>query len=402
MDFEVKIYPRLEKKVTRMATQKNKLEKVWDYANRFGMNGWYTYLEELDLHLVEKNLNHIDTDVDYILSIGTGGSYQGIELILEFSPHKDKFIFLGPSLDPAEINEVIKKIKGKKVGFNIISKSGSTLEIILFINIFKEYISKAHWISIVTSNPYFSDFIQGHFNNVNTIKTFEIAENIGGRFSMASVLGVVTAYLAGLDFKQFINGFLSAKKKLENGDSIIPLQRGVARYLFFSYGSLLENLSTNIKKIAPTLKWARQLWAESNGKENKGMFVSSGFYPEDAHSVGQIWKEGPRKVAETFFILNKTEELIFNNDLAIANIKIKPNDLAYINKSFIEAIIEDRIEAEVPVAIYKLDDFSLCTWGELLFNEMMAVVVEAYYLGVNPFDQPGVESYKKKVKAKIL
>ena len=132
------------------------------------------------------------------------------------------------------------------------------------------------------------------------------------------------------------------------------------------------------------------------------MFISVGTYPEDAHSVGQIWKEGPRKVAETFFLVKNNPDYFFENKLSIQNIHIKKNNLNEINKDFTESIIEDRFESGIPVMIYRVNDFTLETWGKLVFSEMVAVVIEAYYLGVNPFNQPGVESYKEKVKARIL
>ena len=148
----------------------------------------------------------------------------------------------------------------------------------------------------------------------------------------------------------------------------------------------------------PTLQWARQLWAESNGKEYKSMFVSTGFYPEDAHSVGQIWKEGPRKVTETYFVVEQNHDIVFDTSLSIKDLKIQVNSLNQINLAFSEAMIEDRFECGIPVTVYRLPKMDLATWGRLAFNEMAAVVVEAYLLGVNPFNQPGVESYKAKVK----
>jgi glucose-6-phosphate isomerase len=216
------------------------------------------------------------------------------------------------------------------------------------------------------------------------------------------MMGIVASYLAEIDYKEFLRGFLGGREKLETEKDLTALERGITRYTLFSQGKYLENLSTNVKKILPTLKWSKQLWAESNGKEYKSMFISIGFYPEDAHSVGQIWKEGPRKITETYYILEKNTDLTFSNDLSISGMKIKPNSLATVNNDFIEAIIEDRFECGIPVMVNRMEEFSLKEWGELVFNEMVGVVMEAYLHGVNPFNQPGVESYKAKVKSRLL
>ncbi|OHD13288.1 MAG: hypothetical protein A2Y41_14235 [Spirochaetes bacterium GWB1_36_13] len=401
MELELYLTPRMVRKTKRMAETIDFLE-IWEYMNRYGMTGWYYQLGNIDAEKVSKQFEKIDLNVDYIISLGTGGSYQGVEMLVEFSKHKDKFIFVGPSLDPEEIAAITKKVEGKKIGFNIISKSGGTLEIIMFINLFKDVIKKSQWITIVSSNPGFSDFIIESFKEVKTIETFLLPANVGGRFAIGSIMGLVVCYLTGLNFQDFMKGFLDMRESLEKGFTFIPFERGIARYLLFSDGKILENLASNQKKIRPTLNWARQLWAESNGKEHKSMFISVGTYPEDAHSVGQIWKEGPRKVAETFFLVKNNPDYFFENKLSIQNIHIKKNNLNEINKDFTESIIEDRFESGIPVMIYRVNDFTLETWGKLVFSEMVAVVIEAYYLGVNPFNQPGVESYKEKVKARIL
>lgn len=401
MKLEFYVPPRLERRIKKMAI-KSEFAEIWDFMARYGMTGWYYYLGNTNIDQMHKDLECLDRDVDYIISVGTGGSYQGIELLLQFSENKDKFIFVGPSLEPEEIKNILEKIEGKRVGFNIISKSGSTLEIMIFINLFKKNMQKADWISVVSSNPYFIDFIQENFKSVSTIKSFNIAKDIGGRFSIVSSMGVVASYLAGIDYNQLLTGFLNARKELEEGENLAPLERGISRYLLFSQGKVLENLTTNLKKVVPTLKWAKQLWAESNGKEYKSMFVTTGYYPEDAHSVGQIWKEGPRKVAETYYLLDKNGDLNFDTDLSIGQMKIKLNSMAEINNNFIEAIVEDRFECGIPVTVYRMNEFNLTEWGHLIFSEMVGVVMEAFLLGVNPFNQPGVESYKKKVQERIL
>ncbi|PKL13883.1 MAG: hypothetical protein CVV50_02995, partial [Spirochaetae bacterium HGW-Spirochaetae-6] len=265
-------------------------------------------------------------------------------------------------------------------------------------------LERAEWISIISSNPYFVDFVKEHFPKIPVIRHFELNEDIGGRFSIASIMSAVCCYLAKLDFSEFQAGFREAKKSLILGENLLPQQRGIARYLLFGKGKLLENLATNSRKVLPTLRWGRQLWAESNGKEYKSMFISTGYYPEDAHSVGQIWKEGPRSITETFFLVQNDyqNDLPFTNTLTLPNQKIRAKTLGEISDAFIEGIIEDRIESGIPVIIYRLPGFDLKTWGKLMFNEMVSVIIEADFLGVNPFNQPGVESYKNKVKKRIL
>lgn len=401
MKLDFYIPPRFERRIKNNAI-KTEFDEIWEWMGRYQMTGWYYYLGSTDLDRVTEKAKKMDMNqVDYVLSIGTGGSYQGVDMLLQFSPHQEKFIFIGPSLDPDEIAAIMKKIEGKRIGVNLISKSGGTLEILIFINLFRPFLEQAQWMCLITSNPSFVSFIQEHFKKPE-IFDFEIAKDIGGRFSIASSMGLVVATQGGLNFDDFSAQFLAARKEMEAGENLLPFERGIARYLLFTDGKILENLATNSKKIMPTLQWARQLWAESNGKEYKSMFVSTGFYPEDAHSVGQIWKEGPRKVTETYFVVEQNHDIVFDTSLSIKDLKIQVNSLNQINLAFSEAMIEDRFECGIPVTVYRLPKMDLATWGRLAFNEMAAVVVEAYLLGVNPFNQPGVESYKAKVKDRIL
>ncbi|HOJ50616.1 MAG TPA: hypothetical protein PKW55_07390 [Spirochaetota bacterium] len=402
MELEFYYQPRLLRKIKNKAMQID-FKELFSFMERYGMVEWYYYLGNKGIKEIEDDVKSFDMNIDYIVCLGTGGSYQGIEVLIQFSEMKDRFLFIGPSLDPWEINEIKRKLDGKKVGFNIISKSGSTMETIFFINIFHDIISKAKWISVISSNKNFYESIKEEFSSVKNIKFFEISKNIGGRFSIVSNMGVVTGFMAKVDYSRFLDGFLDARKELEHEDNLSPIERGLARYYLFNSDILLENLATNKKKIIPTLKWCKQLLAESNGKEYKSMFVSVGFYPEDAHSVGQIWKEGPRNVTETFFILENddSEDIILENK-STKFLTPREKSLSKINQSFIEAIIEDRFESGVPTTVYKLRAFTPYEWGRLIFTEMVAVVVEAYFLGVNPFNQPGVESYKKKVEERIM
>lgn len=402
MRLDFYIPPRFERRIKNNAI-KTEFDEIWEWMGRYQMTGWYYYLGSTDLDKVTLKAQKINLNqVDFVLCFGTGGSYQGVEMLLQFSPYKNKFIFVGPSLDPEEVQKILEKIKGKKIGVNLISKSGGTLEIMIFLNLFKPFLTQAAWICLITSNQNFLDFIKEHFKQPE-IFHFEIAKDIGGRFSIASSMGLVIATQGGLNFDDFSEQFLLARKEMESGDNLIPFERGIARYLFFTHGKILENLATNSKKIMPTLKWARQLWAESNGKEYKSMFISTGFYPEDAHSVGQIWKEGPRKVTETYFVVEEqNNDIVFDTPLVFKDLSLQESSLNKINLAFSEAMIEDRFECGIPVSVYRLPKMDLATWGRLAFNEMVAVVVEAYLLGVNPFNQPGVESYKTKVKEKIL
>ncbi|PKL15363.1 MAG: hypothetical protein CVV50_00405, partial [Spirochaetae bacterium HGW-Spirochaetae-6] len=134
MRLELGVPPRLERKILRMA-ERTLIDEIWLSMQKYGMGGWYNYFDNFDFSQVASDLKTLDLSVDYILSVGTGGSYQGVEALLEFSPIKDKFIFIGPSLDRDEIEGILNKIKGKRLGFNLISKSGTTLEIMVFLNL---------------------------------------------------------------------------------------------------------------------------------------------------------------------------------------------------------------------------------------------------------------------------
>lgn len=376
-------------------------DQVFKKLEKYDMMDWYSYFDDLDIVKFQKRLEPIPyQECDYIIFIGTGGSFQGLEAIAHFF-NQSHWLFLGSSLDKRELDNLKLKIKGSKIGFNIISKTATTLEILLMIDLFYQEISQSLFINVVSSYDFLYQKVKSQFDGV-PVNSFHIQEKTGGRFSLMGEMGLLAFFLAGADLNLAVESFKSEKQKLLNNFfSYTGLLRGTQRYYYQSCKNyLLEVLSTNERAISPLLAWSRQLFAESDGKNEKGMYISLAYYPKDAHSIGQIFVQGKKIAIETFILFENDSKVPLSiNQNSYSQIPL--SKIGNLNKYFIESIIQDRVETNIPVSVYYLKEGCVKDFSAYIFSESISILVECFLLDVNPFDQPGVEGYKKKIKTAI-
>lgn len=348
-------------------------------------------------------------DVDVIVVIGIGGSYLGVKAVYKwvYTPNtsKKKIIFAGHNLSSKELNHLLILLKKQKYGLCVISKSGSTVETSFAFHFWEEQMLKRYgqekikdYIVIVSEEN--NNLLYNHAQKQG-YAYFVIPANIGGRFSIASAVGFVPFTLANIDLTLFYQGMMQSFTDLTATNNS-AYQYAVARYEMFQKQKVNEILALFEPSLNAFGEWYQQLFAESEGKNQKGLYPLKVVYPADLHSWGQMIQEGQIKYAfETFLSFattNKREYRLQNNTITCAcKNDLARHDLATINQFLHNAVQKSHCRDEFfcfDIVVDQTVDphFML---GYLMYWMMRACAMSAMLLKVNPFDQPGVNEYKK-------
>ena len=351
---------------------------------------------------------------DCLISIGIGGSYLGIRATLEalgqscISKEKGKLplFYAGHNMSVDSLHGLLEGLKKKKVSVVVISKSGTTTEPALAFRIVKQFLSKKYKQAELKKRIIcVTDEKKGALRKIADkygYKSFVIPDDVGGRFSIFTPVGLVPLALAGVDVKSFVAGARQAQAEYSVMDlsKNLAYQYGAIRYLLYSQGKKIEVLSSFYDNMAYVAEWWKQLFGESEGKEGKGIFPASLNLTADLHSMGQWMQQGERTIFETFLMVDKPKRAIKipsdKGDLDGFNF-VAGQDLDFINKQAYKATAAAHLEGGVPnmtLTIGQADAFHL---GALFYFFERAVGICGYLMGVNPFDQPGVEAYKSKM-----
>lgn len=360
--------------------------------------------EPLGFLSTPKNIDNISSlakniikQSDIFVVIGIGGSYLGTKACIEAlsKPADCQILYLGNNLSAKYMNDVMRQLEGKDITINVISKSGSTLESSVAFEIMLDYMKEKYdndelkkRIVVTTGKGKLRELA----NRENYV-CLDIPENIGGRFSVLTPVGLLPMAIAGLDINQLIKGSQAGENEYSNTTNIC-----------YQYASLRNQLSKE-KKIEilahfePSMRefgeWWKQLYGESEGKENKGLFPTTANYSADLHSMGQIIQEGEGIWFETFINFEDIGE-DYLVSLSTGSLELSCG-LNHINKQAFLATRQAHEEGGVPtivLSVPKLDEYHL---GKLIYFFMKSCVISARLLGVNPLDQPGVENYKSKM-----
>lgn len=336
---------------------------------------------------------------EVLVVIGIGGSYLGSKAVIEAlgNDGKVEIYFTGNNLSSRYLNDLLKKIEGKKISINVISKSGTTLEPALAFRILKE---KAEGRIYVTT-----DSKKGVLKNLATQKgyeTFVVPDNIGGRYSVLTAVGLLPIAVAGIDIDELMNGAKQAREDFgkENILENEAYKYAVTRNIYLNQGKLVEILANYEPCLHYVSEWWKQLFGESEGKDKKGIFPASVDLTTDLHSMGQYIQDGNRILLETVLNIEEDSENILikqeNEDSDGLNF-LAGKTLDFVNKKAMEGTIQAHIDGGTPniiINLPKLDEFNL---GYLLYFWEKSCAMSGYLLGVNPFNQPGVEVYKKNM-----
>ncbi len=373
--------------------------------------GWRDILKEPNdalLSDITETAEAIREKADVLICIGIGGSYLGAQAVLDamlpsFGRTGPEVIFLGHHLGGAYTKQLLDYLEGKEVYVNVISKSGQTLEPSVSFRIMLD------WLKFNTENPHerviaTTDPESGALNLLiaeHGWKKYVIPRDIGGRFSVLTPVGLVPLAIGGVDVRSMYYGAVSAYNDYENGADTQCDEYALVRFLMHEEGYKVEALA----HFEPTLNaiggWWQQLFAESEGKDGKGLFPVCLQYTTDLHSVGQYLQDGQRTIFETFLIIDQDSSDDMEVPYTEANLEglnyTAGRTISYINKQAYLATRTAHKEGGVPVASIHMANQSAETMGQLIYFFERAVALSAYMIGVNPFDQPGVEAYKKEM-----
>lgn len=382
--------------------------------------GWLNLPETIDTKLINsiiETANKIKTDSDILIVIGIGGSYLGARAVIEMlkspfynnMPKKTPDIyFAGTNISPSYLNTLLEICKGKDVSINVISKSGSTVEPGLTFRVFREFMENKYGKEESKSRIYVTtDEHKGNLKTLadhNNYKTFPIPDDVGGRFSVLTAVGLLPIAVADININYLLDGAKTAMNNLNNCsiEENDCYKYAAIRNCLYKKGKLVELLVSYSPYLNIFCEWFKQLFGESEGKDNKGIFPSSATFSTDLHSLGQYIQEGNRILFETVIDIKSTTNDLFlkleENDFDGLNFLANQN-MSVVNKCALEGTVLAHSEGGVPniiLEIPKLDEFYT---GYLIYFFEKACAISGYLLGVNPFNQPGVEFYKKNMIA---
>lgn len=379
------------------------------------MVGWMFLPEKYDKEEVKRILKakeKIQKDSEVLIVIGIGGSYLGakavIDALIKKKDVKTEVVFVGNNMSTRYINEVIAHIEDKDFSINVISKSGTTTEPAIAFRIFRQFLIEKYGVEEARKRIYVTtDSTNGALKEIadeEAYETFVIPNTIGGRYSVLTPVGLLPIAVAGVDIVKMLKGAEKAMNEYLNEDIMQNncYIYAVLRYILYSkYGKTLEIFGIYEENFRSFLEWIKQLFNESEGKNGKGIFSTSAVFTTDLHSIGQYIQEGKRNIFETIInVVDMNEEDIImttqENDEDNLNY-LENMTLDYINKKIMEGALNAHLEGDVPSILLNLSKLDEENIGFLIYFFEKACAMYCRLLGVDAFNQPGVEAYKKNM-----
>lgn len=366
---------------------------------------------------IKRAAKKIQEDTDVLLVIGIGGSYLGARAAIEFLKGQNynrlragvpEIYFTGNSISGSALSDIIKICEGKRVSVNIISKSGTTTEPAVAFRVFRKMLEERYGEKEAASRIYCTtDKARGTLKALADSKGYEcfvVPDDVGGRFSVLTAVGLLPIAAAGCDIDKLMSGAAAAREDYAVCDiEKNPCYKYAAiRNAFYRKGKAVELLVSYEPRFTMMSEWFKQLFGESEGKDNKGLFPASVIFSTDLHSMGQFVQDGSRIMFET--VVNITDN---GSDVCIEEEEnngdglnfLAGKTMSFVNQKAFEGTVlahTDGGVANLVITVDKADEENL---GRLIYFFEKACAISGYMLGVNPFDQPGVESYKKNMFA---
>ncbi|MBN2126680.1 MAG: glucose-6-phosphate isomerase [Deltaproteobacteria bacterium] len=391
------------------------------------MTGWQNLPDEITPgHLGEIRSTAADLagEIDVFVSLGIGGSYLGIEATFSALTHTyfnqlererrggaPEIYFLGQNMDPDFFRDTLDMLEGKRVGINVISKSGTTTETAIAFRIMQDLLEKnygdqANRVILVTT-----DRVKGALRKLSDQKgyrSFVIPDNIGGRYSVLTDVGLVGLAMAGIDIEEFVAGFRNMKPLAMAEDfwKNPALVHAALRYAAWIREKKIEVVATNSRALYSVARWMEQLFPESEGHKGQGLWVSPSLYSEKLHANGQMVQQGERNILETFLLLGEHDNRVgiprTKEDLdGLDFLPERGLDMNFVNRKVIEGPAYAHYLGGVPNMAIEIPRRNAYNLGQLFYMMERSVAVSGYLMGHNPFIQPGVESYKNAMFALI-
>lgn len=381
--------------------------------------GWLklpTDYDKEEFDRIKKCAEKIKKDSEVFLVIGIGGSYLGARAVIEaltntfynMLPNKKtpQVFFVGNNMSPNYVNDLIELIGNRDLSINVISKSGTTTEPAMAFRIFREFMENKYGTDEARRRIYITtDKARGALKNLATeeeYETFVIPDNIGGRYSVLTAVGLLPIAVAGIDIEKLMYGARTAQKKYCESDLKYNecYQYAVARNILYKRNKKIELLVSYEPKMQFVSEWWKQLYGESEGKEGKGLFPASVMFTTDLHSLGQYIQEGERHLFETVIkVENTATDITIKKDAD--NVDglnfLAEKTMSYVCSKAMEGTIEAHVSGKVPNILINMKEIDAESIGELIYFFELSCAMSGKILGVNPFNQPGVEAYKSNM-----
>ncbi len=350
-----------------------------------------------------------------LLVAGIGGSYLGARAVVEAVKglyHNEtsdgpKIYFCGNTISPTALNDIIKLTKGKRFSINVISKSGTTTETALAFRVLRKLLEDSVGVEEANKRIYATtDRAKGTLKQLATEQgwpTFVVPDDVGGRYSVLTAVGLLPIACAGIDIDELMQGAADGLKKFGQCSIDNDAYRyAMTRNILYRKGKSVETLACFEPDFTMMNEWYKQLFGESEGKDQKGLMPTSCIFSTDLHSMGQFLQDGSRIMFETYVDVKHTREDFFIEELEgnFDGLNFLANqNMSVVNRKAMEGTILAHTDGGVPLGLIEVDSLSAHDVGELIYFFWRACAVSGYLLSVNPFDQPGVESYKKNMFA---
>ncbi|OON99297.1 MAG: glucose-6-phosphate isomerase [Epulopiscium sp. Nele67-Bin004] len=362
----------------------------------------------------------IQSDSDVLIVIGIGGSYLGARAVIEGLTHqfyntlsKDKrktpeVYFVGQNISGTYVQQLLDVCEGKDVSVNVISKSGTTTEPAIAFRVFKKYLEDKYGKEGAKNRIYATtDKARGALRTLadnEGYQTFVIPDDVGGRFSVLTPVGLLAIATAGIDLDQLMAGAASGREDYANTDihENPAYQYAAVRNALLAKGKNTEIIANYEPSLLSFGEWWKQLYGESEGKDLKGIYPSSANFSTDLHSIGQYIQDGGRFLFETIINVESPKLDVTleeaENDLDGLNY-LAGQTMDFVNKKAFQGTLLAHVDGGVPNMVVNVETMDAFTMGKLMYFFEKACGISGYLLGVNPFDQPGVEEYKKNMFA---
>ena len=365
---------------------------------------------------IQKAAKKIQSDSRALVVIGIGGSYLGARAVIELlrSPNYNMLqkstpdiYFAGNGISSDALSEIIAMIGNRDFSVNVISKSGTTTEPAIAFRIFKEMLEKKYGKEGARERIYATtDKAKGALKTLATkegYETFVVPDNVGGRYSVLTAVGLLPIAVSGIDIEKLMQGAAEQREEaLSGGVQSVEAQYAMNRQMLSNTGKHVEILAAYEPSFRFMAEWWTQLYGESEGKEGKGLFPASVDFTADLHSMGQYIQQGERTLLETVvrFAADPDQLTVPHDDVNGDGLNfLEGKTMDFINRQAMDGTLLAHVEGGVPNLIVSAGERNARTLGELIYFFEFSCGLSGYLLGVNPFDQPGVEAYKKNMFA---
>ena len=399
----------------------NKLHNKTGAGNDF--LGWIDLPVNYDkdeFERIKKAAEKIKSDSEVLVVIGIGGSYLGARAAIEMLSHSfqnsldaskrnaPQIFYVGNNISATYLADLLEAVEGKDISVNVISKSGTTTEPAIAFRVFKNYLEKKYGKEEAKNRIYATtDKARGALKTLadaEGYETFVVPDDVGGRFSVLTAVGLLPIAAAGINIDEMMKGAADGREEYSNPSlkENIAYQYAATRNALYNKGKEIEILVNYEPALHYFNEWWKQLYGESEGKDNKGLFPAAVDFSTDLHSMGQYIQEGRRNLFETVINIetSKKSVIIEETDDNLDGLNfLAGKDMDFVNKKAFQGTVLAHNDGGVPNMIINVPEISPYYFGKLVYFFEKACGISGYLLGINPFDQPGVEAYKNNMFA---